>query len=62
MLATFNGDPDQKLITGDESWMLGYDIETNAELSQWKRPEEPRPQKARQVRSNVKVLLTVVFD
>ena len=28
----------------------------------WKRPEEPRPEKARQVRSNVKVLLTVFFD
>ena len=28
----------------------------------WKRPEEPRLKKARQVRSNVKVLLTVFFD
>ena len=25
-------------------------------------PEEPRPKKARQVRSNVRVLLTVFFD
>ena len=25
-----------------------------------KRPEEPRPKKSRQVRSNVKVLLTIV--
>ena len=25
-------------------------------------PEEPRPKKARQVRSNIKVLLTVFFD
>ena len=30
--------------------------------SQWKYPEEQRPKKARQVRSNVKVLLTVFFD
>ncbi|UYV63132.1 CLCN3 [Cordylochernes scorpioides] len=28
----------------------------------WKLPHEPRPKKARQVRSNVKVLLTVFFD
>ena len=42
--------------------MYGYGIETKAQSSQWKRPEEPRPRKARQVRSNVKVLLTVFFD
>ena len=29
--------------------------------SLWKRSEEPRPKKAHQVRSNVKVLLTVFF-
>ena len=59
-----NNDPDllKKVITGDESWVYGYDIETKAQLSQWKRPEEPRAKKAYQVRSNVKVLLTVLFD
>ena len=30
--------------------------------SQWKRPEEPKSKKARQVHSNVQVLLTVFFD
>ena len=30
--------------------------------SQWKHTESQRPKKARQVRSNVKVLLTVFFD
>ena len=30
--------------------------------SQYKRPEEARPKKTRQVLSNVKVLLTVFFD
>ena len=60
----FNSDKDlhKKLITSDESWVYGYDIETKAQLSKWKRPEEPRPKKARQVRLNVKVLLTVFFD
>ena len=38
------------------------DIEIKAQSSQWKRPEEPRPKKACQVRSNVKVLLTVFFN
>ena len=40
----------------------GYDVETKAQSSQWKHTESPRPKKARQVRSNVKVLLTVFFD
>lgn len=64
LLNIVNDDPDflKKVITGDESWVYGYDIETKAQSSQWKRPEEPRPKKARQVRSNVKVLLTVFFD
>ncbi|XP_011859147.1 PREDICTED: putative uncharacterized protein FLJ37770 [Vollenhovia emeryi] len=52
----------QRVITGDESWVYGYDVETKAQSSQWKLPHEPRPKKARQVRSNVKVLLTVFFD
>ncbi|UYV62125.1 hypothetical protein LAZ67_1007912 [Cordylochernes scorpioides] len=51
-----------RVITGDEAWVYGYDVETKAQSSQWKLPHEPRPKKARQVRSNVKVLLTVFFD
>ncbi|UYV64612.1 hypothetical protein LAZ67_3001311 [Cordylochernes scorpioides] len=42
--------------------VYGYDVETKAQSSQWKLPHEPRPKKARQVRSNVKVLLTVFLD
>ena len=48
----------QRVITGDESWIYGYDVKTNAQSSQWKL----RPKKARQVRSNVKVLLKAFFD
>ena len=50
MLTTFNDDPDllKKVITSDES--------------QWNRSEESRPIKTRQVRWNVKVLFTVLFD
>ena len=64
MLMTFNDDPDlqKKVITDDESWMYVYDIKTKAQSSKWKRPEELKPKKTPQVRSNVKVLLTVFFD
>ena len=64
MLTTFNNDPDllQKILNGDESWVYGYDIETKAQSSQWKHPEEPRPKKPLQVRSNVKILLIVFFE
>lgn len=64
LLNDVNDDPDllKRVITGDETWVYGYDVETKAQSSQWKHPESPRPKKARQVRSNVKVLLTVFFD
>ena len=59
MLTTINGNPDllKKVITGDEPWVFGYDIETKTQSSEWKRPEEPIPKKARQVLLNVKILL-----
>ncbi|UYV65861.1 hypothetical protein LAZ67_3005737 [Cordylochernes scorpioides] len=64
MLDSVRDDPNllQRVITGDEAWVYGYDVETKAQSSQWKLPHEPRPKKARQVRSNVKVLLTVFFE
>ena len=61
MLTTFSDDPDllKKVITGEGSWLYSYN---RAQSSQWKRSEELRPKKEHQVRSNVKVLLTVFFD
>ena len=61
MLNDVNGDPNlfKRVITGDESWVYGYDFETKVHSSRWKHTESPRPKKARQVRSN---LLTVFFD
>ncbi|GFV57676.1 mariner Mos1 transposase [Trichonephila clavipes] len=50
------------IITGDESWAYGYDPETKQQSSQWKTPGSPRPKKARQVRSKIKVILIVFFD
>ena len=41
---------------------MATDIETKAQLTQWKRPEKQRSKKPCQVLSNLKVLLTVFFD
>ena len=48
-----------RLITGDETWVYGYDPETKQQSSQWKRPSSPRPRKARQVRSATKSMMIV---
>ncbi|GFW68623.1 mariner Mos1 transposase [Trichonephila clavipes] len=50
------------IITGDESWVYGYDPETKQQSSQRKTPGSPRPKKARQVRSKIKFMLIVFFD
>ena len=52
----------KKVITSDESWVYGYDLETKQQSSQWKRPDEPRPKKERQSRSHVKSILIIFFD
>jgi hypothetical protein len=44
------------IITGDETWVFGYDPETKQQLSLRKTLTSPRPKKA-QVRSNVKSML-----
>ena len=51
-----------KIITGDESWIFGYDPETKQQSSQWKNPGSPRPKKARQVKSQIKSMLIVFYD
>jgi len=64
MLDYANSDPEflNIVITGDESWVYGYNPETKAQASQWQHSTSLRPKKARQVRSNIKVMLTVFFD
>ena len=64
MLDLANHDPEfiKTIITGDENWVYGYDTETKFQSSQWKHPESPWPKKAREVRTNVKVMLTCSFD
>jgi hypothetical protein len=43
----------QSLITGDESWVYGYDPETKLQSSYWK---------SNQSKSNMKVVSIVFFD
>jgi hypothetical protein len=38
----------ENIITGDETWVYGYDIETKAQSSQWVGKLSPRQKKARQ--------------
>ena len=52
----------KKVITGGESWVYGYDPETKQQSSHCKRPNEPRPKKARQSRSHVKLMLIIFCD
>jgi len=51
-----------KVITGDESWVYGYDPKTKRQSLQWKSPGSPRPKKARQSHSTTKSMLIVFFD
>jgi len=64
MLDSANSDPEflNVVTNGDELWVYGYDPETKAQSSHWKRSTSPRPKMAKQLRSNVKVMLTVFFD
>jgi len=50
------------IVTGDETWVYGYDPETKQQSSQWKSPNSARLKKARQVCSNVKPMLIVFSD
>jgi hypothetical protein len=51
----------KNVLTGDETWMYGYDIETKDQSLQWVGKSSLRPKKARQSRSNVKVIDHFVY-
>jgi len=48
LLANANGNENflKNIITGDETWVYGYDVETKMQLSQWMGKGSPRPKKA----------------
>ena len=49
-----------EMVSDDENVLK--EVITGDESSQWKRPDEPRPKKARQSRSHVKSMLIIFFD
>jgi len=50
------------IVTGDETWVYGYDIESKAHSSQWVGQGSPQLKKALLSLSNMKVMLLVFFD
>jgi len=48
MLAPVNSDYTflKRIITGDETWVYGYGMETKKQSSQWIFPGEPRQESA----------------
>ena len=59
MVELINSDPAvlDTLVTCGESWMYSYDPETEGQSSQWKHAGSPWPKKARQSKSNHKLLM-----
>ena len=51
----------ENVITGDETWVYGYDVETKVQSSQCVGKSSSRPKEACQCRSNMKVMLIVFF-
>ncbi|UYV85157.1 hypothetical protein LAZ67_X004761 [Cordylochernes scorpioides] len=51
-----------KIITGDETWVYGYDPETKRQSAEWRGQGEPRPKKSRILKSRNKVLLVAFLD
>ena len=63
LLANANGNENflKNIITGDETWAYGYDVETKMQTSQWTGKGPPQRKKAQMSRSKIKVMLVVFF-
>lgn len=61
MISAASGDSTfmKRIITGDESWVYQYDVETKQQPSEWRLKREAKPKRARRLQSKVKVVLTV---
>jgi len=61
LLTNANGNENflKNIITGDGTWVYGYNVETKMQSSQWMGKGYPRPKKARMSLSKIKVLLVV---
>ena len=51
----------KNIVTVDETWVYAYDVETKDQYSQWVSKMSPRPRKAWQVQSSVKVMAGCFF-
>jgi len=49
------------VITGDETWVYGYNLEARVQSSQWKSSRSPRAKQVYQSRSKIKVMMSVFF-
>ena len=52
----------ENVITGNESWVFQYDLETKRLSRQWKSVSSPRPKKVCMQCSQVNVMLNTFFD
>ncbi|UYV66424.1 DDX23 [Cordylochernes scorpioides] len=64
MLEMTRTDPEwkDKIITGYETWVYGYDPETRHQSAEWRCQGELRPKKSRLLKSGNKVLLVAFLD
>ncbi|UYV69367.1 hypothetical protein LAZ67_6003336, partial [Cordylochernes scorpioides] len=64
MLEMTRTDPEwkDKIITGDETWVYGYDPETKRQYADWRGQGKPRPKKSRILKPRNKVLLVTFLD
>ena len=64
MLEQANSDPTfmKHIITGGETWVYEFAMQTIQQASEWHFDNELKPKKPRQTHSKIKVMLTVFFD
>ena len=65
LLEVYNANPEDsrtRLVTGDETWLHHWDLDTKKESMQRKRPGSPPPKKFRTQPSASKVMATMFWD
>ena len=64
MLERVNSNPTfiKRIVTGNETWVYEFDMQTSQQASEWGLSTEPKSIKPHQSRSKIKVMFTVFFD
>ena len=52
----------ERIITGDETWVYEFDMQTDQQSSEWRTKDATKPKKPRQSRLKVKVMYIVFVD